>query len=120
MTVPLVPIADVRALVDPVNWVPLDTNALHQVEGFVTPYVNLSPTNDTSFYLQDDTGGISVYVSGRFTNKPLRADKARVIGRLSHFNGLLQLHVIEGNPTNNFTMYGTNFIPEVTPITLTC
>ncbi|MFN7141395.1 MAG: immunoglobulin domain-containing protein, partial [Limisphaerales bacterium] len=109
-------IAYLRSLVDNVNWLPTDTENLYEIEGFVTPFVNLAGTNDTAFYMQDDTAGISVYITGRNADKPTRGAKVRVVGRLGHFNGLLQLNLNDANPTHSYTLLQPTSLPNVIPI----
>jgi len=91
-------IAYLHTLLDPVNLTPADTNTLFTVEGIVTTWVNLTTSAHGLFYLQDATGGIAVFHSGAAGQVPPAGARVRVTAPLSHFNGLLELAPVAGNP----------------------
>ncbi|MBI4324783.1 MAG: immunoglobulin domain-containing protein [Chloroflexi bacterium] len=109
-------IAFVRTLVDPANYLPTDTTTLYTVEGLVTTHINLTTTADALFYVQDDTGGIAVFVSGGAGVVPPAGAKVRVTAPLTHFNGLLEFRVTASNPLHSVTTLSTGHpLPEPTP-----
>ncbi|RME93846.1 MAG: hypothetical protein D6766_07420, partial [Verrucomicrobia bacterium] len=88
----LTPIAELRKLVDPVTFLPTDTDTIFTVEGIVINHVSLTGMPNVLFYLQDDTAGIAVYWRGGANQFiPEAGDRVRVTARLAHFNGLLEL-----------------------------
>lgn len=84
-------IAYLRSLVDPVNFLPVDTVTLFSVEGVVTTHTNLTTSADALFYLQDATAGIAVFWRGGGGAVPKAGDLVRVTAPLAHFSGLLEL-----------------------------
>ncbi len=88
----VVPIASLRETVDPVSFLPGDTETVFSVEGVVTTHVNLTSSSHSLFYMQDDSAGIPVFWrNGGGENTPGAGDRVRVTAPLSHFRGLLQL-----------------------------
>lgn len=96
------------------NYAPSDTTTLFSVEGIVTTHVNLTTPENTQFYLQDDTGGIAVFVSGG-TLWPFAGDRVRVVGPLGHFNGLFELNLVAANPTHSVEVLSSGN-PLPTPV----
>jgi len=94
-------IAYLRTKMDPVDFNPSDTTTLYQAEGIVTTPVNLTTPGNAQFYLQDDTGGIAVFVSGGASIRPAQGDRVRVTGPLGHFNGLFELNLVAANFTHS-------------------
>ncbi|MDB6026329.1 MAG: large protein, partial [Verrucomicrobiales bacterium] len=101
-------IAYLRTLVDNVNWVPTDTTNIFQVEGTVTTHTNISSAADASFYIQDATAGINVFYTGGGAFRPQAGDNVRIIGKLTHFNGLLEIALTASNPTHGASILSTN------------
>ncbi|PYI83188.1 MAG: hypothetical protein DME26_15515 [Verrucomicrobia bacterium] len=101
-------IAYLRTLVDPVNYVPTNTTDLFTVEGVVTTHTNITTPANAQFYIQDNTAGITVFVSGSSTIRPSAGDLVRVIGPLGHFNGLLELNLLATNASHSVTTVSTN------------
>lgn len=109
-------IAFIRTLVDPANFLPTDTTSLYTVEGFVTTHINLTTTANSLFYIQDDTGGIAVFVSGGAAVVPPAGAKVRVTSPLTHFNGLLEFGVAASNPQHGVTTLSSGHpLPDPTP-----
>ncbi len=100
-------IAHLRSLVDPVNFLPADTTTRFTVEGIVTTWVNLTTPAHGLFYLQDDTAGIAVFHSGAAGQVPPAGTRVRVTAPLTHFNGLLELAPVAGNPDHEVVVLGT-------------
>lgn len=88
----LTKISSLRALVDPENFLPTDTDTLFTVEGVVTTHVNLTSPPNELFYLQDETAGIAVFWRGGANTLLVNAgDRVRITARLTHYQGLLEL-----------------------------
>jgi len=104
-------IAYLRKQVDPLDYLPTDTNTLFMVDGTVTTYTNLTTTSNALFYIQDATAGIAVYVTNGNTVRPQAGDRLQVIGPLSHFNGLLELSLAATNAAHRVVSLGTNNLP---------
>jgi hypothetical protein len=99
-------IASLRAMLDPVNFVPTNTTAIHSVEGVVTTHINLTgPSANVLFYMQDATAGIAVFWTGG-TNQfvPRAGDRVRVTAPLTAFNGLLELGPNVANSAHSVTL----------------
>jgi hypothetical protein len=118
-TVPdVVSIASLRALVDPENFLPTDTDTLFTVEGIVTTHVNLTSPPNELFYLQDDTAGIAVYWRGGASALLVNAgDKVRVTARWTHDQGVLERAPSTSQAATAVTRISTdNPLPD--PLTL--
>jgi hypothetical protein len=101
-------IAALRRMVDPLTYAPTNTTTLYTAEGIVTTYVNITTDPNAEFYMQDDTAGIAVFVSGSTTIRPKAGDRMRVTGPLGHFNGLLELNLVASNPAHTVVTVSTN------------
>jgi hypothetical protein len=113
---PAVSIGYLRTLVDPVFFLPTNTTALYTVTGIVTTHTNLqnnvNPQN-ASFYMQDETGGMNVFVAGSRTNVlPAAGDEVTVTGPLGQFNSLLELNLSASDPAHQVV---TNSIGNLLP-----
>jgi hypothetical protein len=97
---PLVTIGYLRTLVDPVFFLPTNTTALWRVTGIVTSHTNLTTAANSSFYLQDDTGGIDVFFAGTTEARPEAGDSVTVTGPLGQFNSLLELNLTSADPSH--------------------
>jgi len=104
-------IAYIRTLQDNVNWAPVDTTNLYTVQGTVTTYINeTSGTANGEFYIQDDTGGIAVFVVGN-NNIPDAGSLVQVTGPIGQFKGLLELSLTNSNPDHSVSILGSNPLP---------
>ena len=94
VNVPVVSIAYLRSLVDPVNFNPTNTppSIPYQVTGTVTTYTNLTTGNTSSYYLQDGTGGINIFATLASTFRPAQGDVVTYVGVLSSFSTGLELY----------------------------
>lgn len=109
----VVTIAELRAMVDPGTLTPIDTETLYSVVGIVTTPINLTTASHGQFYFQDDTAGIDVYQSGAAGQVPPRGAQVRVIAPLAHYNGLLELTPVTGEPTHAVEVLNTgNVLPQ--------
>lgn len=95
-------IAYLHTLLDPNTWLPTNTTTLFDVQGIVTTHTNITTAGNAQFYIQDDTGGITVFVSGSSTFRPAAGDRVHVIAPLSHYNSLLELVPLPTNPLHVF------------------
>lgn len=108
---PVVTIGHLRGLVDPVFFLPTNTTALYTVTGIVTSWTNLTTPGNSSFYLQDDTGGIDVFFAGADA-QPQAGDRVTVTGPLGQFNSLLELNLDANDPSNQvLTNSQNNLLP---------
>lgn len=89
-------IAYLRTLVDPGNGY-IATNSPpsipYQVTGTITTYTNVTSGDTASYYLQDGTAGIDLFVTGGSTFRPAQGDVVTVIGVLSSYTFGLELDV---------------------------
>lgn len=96
-------IAYLRTLLDPVNYLPTDTNTLFEVQGVVVTHTNMTTAANAQYYISDGTAGIVLFNRNGGTFRPNAGDLVRVVGPLEHFNSLLELapnannamHVVE-------------------------
>jgi Immunoglobulin domain len=106
--VPLVSIGYLRTLVDPVYFLPTNTTALYSARGIVTTWADMTGGANLQFYMQDDTGGITVFLPGGAAMRPEAGDSVTVTGPLGAFNGLLELNLSATDPSNGVTVNSTN------------
>jgi hypothetical protein len=92
----------------------------YQVTGVVTTYTNLTSGNTASYYLQDGTAGINIFVTGGSTFRPAQGDVITFVGVLSAYTSGLELY---GDSADNLYPYTswvdngpTNVVP--TPVYL--
>jgi len=82
-----------RTLVDPNNnfapTVPVST--IWQVVGIITTVTNTTTGNTASYYIQDATGGMNLFVTGGGTFRPQIGDEVEAAGYLNSFQGNLEL-----------------------------
>lgn len=95
---PVATIGELRTMVDPVFFLPTNTTALWTVTGTVTSYTNLTTAANSSFYMQDGTGGINVFFGGTTEARPQAGDNVTVVGPLGQFNSLLELNLTTATP----------------------
>jgi len=113
---PVVSIAALRGMVDPVTYAPTNTTALFTTTGIVTTWTNMS-TGGCEFFIQDDSGGICVYWSGAaLSNLPPFGAQVQVTGALSAFNNLLELEAFYDNPVEAVVVISTNNQPVAHPL----
>jgi Immunoglobulin domain len=117
-----VTIAYLRTLVDPLNgYNPTNSppTIAYQVTGTVTTFTNLTTGTTSSYYLQDGTAGINIFVTGA-TFRPAQGDVVTFIGVLSGYPTGLELYADTADTSFPYTSYtdtgATNALP--TPITI--
>jgi hypothetical protein len=110
-------IAYLHTLIDPASFLPTDTTNLYTVEGVSTTWTNLTTVGNSLFYIQDDTAGICVFVSGGASKFPPAGGRVRVTGPLGHFNGLLEFNMVASNTNHSWTLLSTNNpLPKPLPL----
>jgi len=118
-----VSIAYLRTLVDPNNgYNPTNTPPTipYQITGTVTTFTNLTTGNTSSYYLQDGTAGINIFVTGGSSFRPAQGDVVTFIGVLSGFSSGLELYADSADTSYPYTSYNdtgsTNALPAPIPI----
>ena len=122
---PVVSVAYLRSLLDPNNGynptVPPSAPYVYQVTGTVTTFTNLTSGNTSSYYLQDGTGGINIFVTGGSSFRPALGDVVVFVGVLSTFSSGLELDadttVNSTLPYTSYTDTGMN-VPLPTPLVI--
>ena len=117
-TAPLVSIAYLRSLLDPVNFAPTNTTSLFTAEGTVTTRTNLTSATNTEFYIQDATAGIAVFWTGAAASNslPPAGSLVQVTAPLAEFNGLLELAPVQANNQEGITILGDTNFPAPQPL----
>lgn len=103
---PAVSIAYLRSLVDS-HYVPTPpTTAFWQITGIITMLTNLTTGNTASYYIQDGTAGINLFVTGGSSFRPNPGDEVTEVGWLTAFGGNLELEadLTGAVPNNNATL----------------
>lgn len=116
---PVLTIAALRALEDPVTWSFTNTAAVYTIQGIVTTWTNLTTSGNSEFYIQDSSGGIAVFWSGApaSTNMPPAGALVRVTGPLANFNGLGEISPVFTNALHSVTVLSTgNPLPTPQPL----
>jgi hypothetical protein len=100
-------------LEDTNTWQATDTTGLYNVVGVVTMYTNVVGSGNTSFYIQDATGGIDFFLSANSTFRPQMGDIVSATGTLSMYNNGIELWCNNpANPAAAFSVLGhTNLLP---------
>lgn len=83
-----------HTLVDPTTFQPTNVppTIAYQVTGIVTTYTNLTTADTSSYYLQDASGGINIFVTGGSTFRPQLGDVITFVGVLSSYTSGLELY----------------------------
>ncbi|HWD21246.1 MAG TPA: immunoglobulin domain-containing protein [Verrucomicrobiae bacterium] len=125
---PVVSIATLRALetgTSGTTWSDSAGSTLYAVVGTITTSTNLTTGKTSSYYLQDSTGGINLFVSGDSSFRPALGTQVTASGTLTVFRNELELSV---NATLGNNVYfvnsdnlGSNIVnnlptPQVAPI----
>jgi hypothetical protein len=88
---PPVSISFLRTLVDTNKFAATNSSLLWRTTGLITTATNITTGNTASYYLQDGTGGINLFVTGGSSFRPNMGDEVTVVGFLSSFGGSLEL-----------------------------
>jgi CHRD domain len=115
---PAVSIAYLRTLVDG-NFIATNTTQLWQVTGTVTTFTNLTSVNTSSYYIQDATAGINMFVTFGQTFRPQLGDVINLVGFMSSFQGNLELEAdTVNNPATSYTVLSNNLALLPAPIVI--
>ena len=124
---PVVSIAYLRTLVDPVTFQSTNSPATlpYQVTGIITTFTNQTSGNTASYYLQDATAGINIFATFGSTFRPQLGDQVTFIGVVSSFaaaTGGLELFADTVNRTyTSYSVTGSGPLPtpRTIPFTVT-
>jgi hypothetical protein len=111
----VVTIGYLRSLLNPATYQPSDTTTFYTVTGVITTATNLTSGDTSSYYLQDSTGGINLFVTFGADFRPTIGDEVTATGVLSSYVDNYELDVSEGSAGYTNYIVGTNF-PMPTPI----
>jgi hypothetical protein len=109
-----VTIAYLRSLLNPSTWQTTDTTTMFTITGVITTFTNLTSGNTSSSYIQDETGGLNLFVSGSAapTFRPQQGDIVTATGTLLSYNNNLELQCLTANPYQTYSVVGhTNLLP---------
>src|SRR5205814_1667504 len=122
---PAVSIAFLRTLVD-ANFNATNTAAAGprwQVTGTVTTTTNLTTANTSSYYLQDGTAGINIFITGGQGIRHTLGDVLTFIGFMSSFNSTLELEADTNDLSTSYVALSNNVAglpaPKVIPFNIT-
>jgi len=101
VSAPVATIGELRTMVDSTFFLPTNTTALWTVTGLVTTYTNMTTAANSSFYMQDSSGGINVFFAGNTAARPQAGDSVTVVGPLGQFNSLLELNLTAADPAHS-------------------
>jgi len=109
-----VSIAYLRSLLDTTTWQPKDVGSVFALSNVVViSYTNITSGSTASYYVQDATAGINLFVTGDSSFRPTIGDLLSAAGTLSSFNNNLELIVNTG--INSYEFYQisghTNLLP---------
>jgi hypothetical protein len=90
---PAVSLGYLRSLTDSNNaYAPtVSVSQLWQVTGMITTLTNTTTGNTASYYLQDATGGMNLFVTGGSSFRPSMGDEVTAVGYVNAFQGNLEL-----------------------------
>lgn len=115
---PAVSIAYLRTLVD-TNFIATNTTLLWQVTGAVTTFTNLTTGNTASYYIQDATAGINMFVTQGQNFRPQQGDIVTLVGFLQSFQGNLELESdLANNPATTYTVLSNNLALLPAPVVI--
>jgi hypothetical protein len=112
-----VTIGYLRSLLNPTTYEPSDQSSLFSITGVITTATNQTTGGTASYYIQDSTGGINLFVTDGADFRPALGDEVTAIGTLSTYADNYELDVTEGAADYTNYVAGTNF-PLPTPILL--
>ena len=108
-----VTIAYIRSLEDPTTWQITDTSSFYSISNaVVTMFTNVTGGTTASYYIQDATGGLDMFVTGDATFRPNMGDLVSISGTLSMYNNAIEMGITLGNPYSFYGITGhTNVLP---------
>ena len=124
----VVNIAFIRSLedtntADSTLWQVTDTSSIFTISNaVVTMFTNVTSGTTASYYIQDATGGLDMFVTGDATFRPNMGDLVSISGTVSSFSNAIELLVDTSNPYQFYGITGhTNVLPAplVVPMSVT-
>ena len=112
-----VTIAYLRSLLNPETYQPSDESTFYNITGVITTATNLTTGDTASYYIQDATGGINLFVTEGQDFRPALGDIVTATGTLSTYADNYELDVNEGGTGYTNAIVGSN-APMPTPILL--
>ena len=104
-------------------WQITDTGSIFTISNaVVTMFTNVTSGTTASYYIQDATGGLDMFVTGDATFRPQMGDLVSISGTLSSFSNAIELMVDTSNPYQFYGITGhTNVLPApmVVPLSVT-
>jgi hypothetical protein len=115
-----VSIAYIRSLEDTSTWQVTDTTGIYTISNaVVTMYTNVTSGVTASYYIQDATGGLDLFVTGDASFRPQMGDIVNVSGTLSSYNNSIEMLIDTSNPYEFYYITGhTNVVPAPLVISL--
>ncbi len=123
-TPPITPIGTLRTYLNPATFTLSGAPPLVAISGTITTYTNLTSGNTASYYIQDSTGGMNLFITGDSTFRPLIGSKVTATGVLDVFDDLeLEVNAALANNVYFVNLYtnGSNVVnllppPQVLPL----
>jgi hypothetical protein len=112
-----VTIGYLRSLLNPTTYQPSDETTLFSITGVITTGTNQTTGDTASYYIQDSTGGINLFVTFGSDFRPHLGDEVTATGTLSSYVDNYELDVSEGDTGYVDEILGSNY-PLPTPILL--
>jgi len=108
-----VSIAYIRSLEDTTTWQVTDLGTIFVISNaVVTMYTNVIGSGNTSYYVQDATGGLDLFITGDTTFRPVMGDLVSFGGTLSMYNNSIETDIVPGSPYQFYSITGhTNVLP---------
>src|SRR5207244_4187891 len=100
----------------PNTWQPTDKTTLYGITGIITTFTNITGGTTASYYIQDATAGINLFITGDASFRPTIGDIVSAAGTLSSFDQNLELAINATNANQSYAIVGhTNllFVPNV-------
>jgi len=105
-------ISFLRSLEDPTTWQATNTSDVFAITGVITTFTNITSGTTASYYIQDATAGINLFITGDASFRPTMGDIVTASGTMSSFNNTLELIIDSTNPYQTYSIIGhTNFLP---------
>lgn len=101
---PYVSIAYLRTLVDPSTYLATNSSLRWTASGTVTTFTNVTTGDTASYYLQDGTGGLNIFVTRGSSWRPPQGASVTFVGWLSSFSSTLELEADASDATTSFTI----------------
>jgi hypothetical protein len=99
-----VSISFLRSLINPTTYAVSDGTTLYNVTGTITTRTNLTSGNTASYYLQDSTGGINLFVTFGSAFRPNLGDVVTATGVASSYGDNLEIDVDDSNPQQVYSV----------------